>query len=97
MEVEHIAQLLELGWNEEKQTGINNIVNRNNIDFIHGDNMAFLRWCKENMLYHYFHIGIVDPPYGISVGDMKLGATKNSKPREYEMGKWDGAVVPVTQ
>jgi len=76
----------------EKVKGIEKIVTRGNIDFLCGDNMAFLRWCKEEMLMGYFHLGIVDPPYGISVGDMKLGATKDSKPRDYEMGKWDNEV-----
>lgn len=60
--------------------------------FVLGDNMALLRYMKEEMMMGYFHLGIVDPPYGINVGDMKLGATKDSKPRDYEMGKWDGEV-----
>lgn len=62
------------------------------VTFIHGDNMQFLRWMKDNLKKGFYHVGIVDPPYGISVGDMKLGATANSKPREYEMGKWDSEV-----
>ena len=62
------------------------------ITIAHGDNMALLRYMKEEMMRNYFHIGIVDPPYGISVGDMKLGANKDSKPRSYEMGKWDNEV-----
>ena len=85
MEQEHYESL-------KKTNGIYRIERREKIDFIHGDNMDFLRWCKDQMLFKYFHIGIVDPPYGISVGDMKLGATKDSKPRDYEMGQWDGAV-----
>ena len=97
MELEHHEQLLSLGWDADKQEGINQIVLRhqNKIEFIHGDNIAFLRWCKENQLWKYFHVGIVDPPYGISVGDMRLGATIASEaknPRKYEMGSWDGAV-----
>lgn len=63
--------------------------------FIHGDNIAFLRWCKEEMLFKHWHVGIVDPPYGIEVGSMNLGATKDSKPRDFEMGDWDG--LPPTQ
>lgn len=72
--------------------GIVTIRHQNAQRFILGDNMALLRWIKQEMLFGYFHVGIVDPPYGISVGDMNLGATKNSKPRNFEMGKWDNAV-----
>ena len=43
-------------------------------------------------MFKYFHVGIVDPPYGISVGSMNLGATKDSKPRNYEMGDWDNEI-----
>lgn len=63
-----------------------------NVKFIWGDNIQYLRWLKDNLQFKFFDIGIVDPPYGISVGDMKLGATANSKPRDYEMGEWDGEV-----
>lgn len=72
--------------------GIWNIVPKKPVTFIHGDNMAFLRFCKENMLKGYYHVGIVDPPYGIDVTKMNLGQTKDSKPRNYERGDWDGAV-----
>ena len=72
--------------------GIDQVVEINSQRFVQGDNMAFLRLIKKEMLFGYFHVGIVDPPYGISVGDMRLGATASSKPRTYEMGKWDNAV-----
>lgn len=36
----------------------------------------------------YFHVGIVDPPYGVGIGDQKMGASKNTV-RNFEMGKWD--------
>ena len=72
--------------------GIFNIQPRKNVTFIHGDNMSLLRWMKEEMMMGYFHVGIVDPPYGISVGSMNLGATKDSKPRKYEMGEWDSEI-----
>ena len=72
--------------------GIISITEKNPVTFIHGDNMAFLRHCKEELMYKHFHVGIVDPPYGISVGSMNLGATKDSKPRGYEMGSWDNEV-----
>lgn len=73
----------------ESVEGITSVTIKSPVNFIHGDNMAFLRWCKANLMWHYFHVGIVDPPYGIGVGDMNLGATKDSKPRNYEMGDWD--------
>lgn len=63
-----------------------------NVQFVLGDNMALLRWMKEEMMMGFFHLGIVDPPYGISVGNMKLGATAKSKERNYEMGAWDASV-----
>lgn len=72
--------------------GIQEVLEKKPVTFIHGDNMALLRWMKEEMMMGYFHVGIVDPPYGISVGGMNLGQTKNSKPRNFAMGKWDNAV-----
>ena len=84
------------GWREDYEHvpfndlfPIDNQVKKTSVLFLLGDNMKMLRWLKDNMMKGHFHCGIVDPPYGISVGDMKLGATKNSKPREYEMGNWD--------
>lgn len=67
-------------------------VDRKPVTFIQGDNMEYLRWCKEEMMRWHFSVGIVDPPYGIGVGSMNLGADKNSKPRKYEMGNWDNEV-----
>ncbi|TXI10569.1 MAG: hypothetical protein E6Q68_07915 [Polynucleobacter sp.] len=72
--------------------GISEVKKLNPVTFINGDNMALLRWMHKNMMYKYFHVGIVDPPYGISVGNMNLGATKDSKPRNYDMGDWDNSV-----
>lgn len=68
----------------------------NPVTFIHADNISFLRKCKEEMMFKYFHVGIVDPPYGIDVTKMNMGATKNSKPKSYKMGDWDGE-VPVQE
>lgn len=65
------------------------IVDINPVKFIHGDNMEFLRDCKDKEMYKYFHLAVVDPPYGIGVGSMNLGATKDSAPRDFKMGKWD--------
>lgn len=64
----------------------------NPVTFIWGDNMQYLRWIKDNLLKGYFHVGIVDPPYGISVGNMKLGSTSKSAPRNFEMGEWDNEI-----
>lgn len=58
-------------------------------NFILGDCMDFMRQMKEDMKWHYYDIAIVDPEYGINVGKMNLGATKDSKPRKFEMGNWD--------
>jgi site-specific DNA-methyltransferase (adenine-specific) len=68
------------------------IEKRGTVTFLLADNMQYLRWMKDNMKKGYFHVGIVDPPYAIEVGKMNLGATANSKPRDYEMGEWDNAV-----
>lgn len=85
MRKEHIDELIKL-------SEIKDVQQLNKQTFILGDNMALLRWMKSEMMMGYFHVGIVDPPYGISVGSMNLGATKDSKPRSYEMGEWDNAV-----
>lgn len=71
---------------------LHELIEHRPVTFILGDNMQYLRWCKDNMKKGYFHVGIVDPPYAIEVGKMNLGATKDSKPRDYEMGNWDNAV-----
>jgi len=69
------------------------VVDKKPVTFILGDNMEYLRWCKKNMMFKYFHVGIVDPPYGISVGDMNLGSTQEQKKaKKYEMGEWDHEV-----
>ena len=62
------------------------------VTFIHADNMQFLRFMRDNLKYKYFDVGIVDPPYGIDVTKMNLGATKNSKKKDYVRGEWDGEV-----
>lgn len=76
----------------EDVPGIEAIAPRKPVTFILGDNMQYLRWMKDNMKKGHFHCGIVDPPYAIEVGKMNLGATKDSKPRDYEMGNWDAEV-----
>jgi len=69
------------------------IIKLNPVTFINGDNMEYLRWCKKNLMFKHFHIGIVDPPYGISVGNMMLGASsKGHKEKSYKTGDWDNEV-----
>jgi len=70
--------------------GIDEVRQLQNVQFINGDNIALMRWMRDEMMYKYFHVGIVDPPYGISVGSMNLGATKDTV-RNYDMGNWDNA------
>jgi site-specific DNA-methyltransferase (adenine-specific) len=82
----------ELALKLQSIQGVEQVIQKKPVTFIHGDNMALLRYMKEEMMKGYFHVGIVDPPYGISVGNMNLGATKDSKPRNYEMGEWDASV-----
>lgn len=77
------------------QKDIWKVEKRNTVTFVHADNLAFLRWCKEEMLMGYFHVGIVDPPYAINVGKMNLGSTKKeleSIKESFEVGEWDSAV-----
>ena len=60
------------------------------VNFILGDCMDLMR----SKPMGYYHLAVVDPPYGISVCSMNLGATKDSKPRKFEMGDWDNNVPP---
>ncbi len=81
--------MIDLPFSEDK------IVKLKPVTFINGDNMEFLRWCKKNLMFKHFHLGIVDPPYGISVGNMMLGASsKGHKDKKYELGEWDNEVPP---
>jgi len=82
--------------NWEELDGIEKIVREDPVTFIHGDCMDFLRKCKEEMMFKHFHVGIVDVPYGINVGNMNLGSDKSSKPKNFEMGEWD-AEVPTKE
>lgn len=54
-----------------------------------GDCMAYLRTCADNE----FDVAIVDPPYGINVGDNKsgMGRRKGNKKADYDMGNWDSS------
>lgn len=63
----------------------------NPVTFIHSDNILFLRFLKDEMMKGYYHIGIVDPPYGIDVSKMNLGGTKETV-RNYERGEWDSEI-----
>lgn len=68
--------------------GISRVEKYGPVTLINGDNLSLLRWMRREMMFQHFHYAVVDPPYGISVGDMKLGATKETK-RDYDMGEWD--------
>lgn len=72
--------------------GIWHIEQKGPVTLIHGDNMDLLRYMRREMMFQHFHFAIVDPPYGISVGDMKLGATAKSKERTFKMGEWDNEI-----
>lgn len=75
----------------KKVNGIYEIQKLDPVTFIHGDNMEFLRWCERNTMYKYFHVGIVDPPYGVGIGDQKLGRRSGDKVN-YETGSWDNEI-----
>lgn len=77
-------------WNQLQ--GIWSIEQKHNVTFMHADNIFFLRKAKDEMMYQHWHVGIIDPPYGIDVTKMNLGATKDSKPKNYERGEWDGEI-----
>jgi len=58
----------------------------NTIRFILGDN---IEWMNE-IDWKWYHLGIVDPPYGIDVTKMNLGKTKKQlKEIKHERGTWD--------
>lgn len=65
------------------------------------DNIRFV-WCDNEKFMDtvdmgYFHLAIVDPPYGISVGNMNLGRTKEQKEAlKFNTGSWDNAVPPAS-
>lgn len=54
-----------------------------------GDCMEYLKSYDDN----HFDLAIVDPPYGINIGDNKsgMGRRKGNKKAEYDMGDWDSA------
>lgn len=53
------------------------------------DCMDYLRTCADKS----FDLAIVDPPYGINIGDNKagMGRRKGNKRAEYKMGDWDSS------
>lgn len=54
-----------------------------------GDCMDHLQSYSDN----HFDLAIIDPPYGINIGDNKsgMGRRKGNKKAEYDMGDWDSA------
>ena len=61
------------------------------VNFILGDNLEEMKKYD----YHHFHLAIVDPPYGIGVGSMNLGKTKETAVK-YNKGEWD-TCVPTSE
>ena len=59
-------------------------VGMSKIDLINGDNMDFMRGCSDNQ----FDLAIVDPPYGIDVANMNIGAGKGKRCSKIENRKW---------
>lgn len=57
-----------------------------------GDCMEYMKSCADKS----FDLAIVDPPYGISVGDNKsgMGRRKGNKKASYDMGDWDSSPPP---
>jgi len=64
------------------------IINRDKINFVHGDCNKFMKTKPDN----YYDLSIVDPPYGISV-NMNMGKKKGEKAR-YEKKDWDKKIPP---
>jgi len=71
--------------------GIWRIEQKKPVNFLWADNIKFLRKCHELQMFKHFHLGIVDPPYGIDVTKMNLGGTKDTV-RNYHRGSWDGEI-----
>lgn len=57
------------------------------------DCMDYLRTCADAS----FDLAIVDPPYGISIGENKggMGRRKGDKKADYDMGDWDSTPPPI--
>lgn len=75
--------------------GLASIKKLDTVTFLHADCMDYLRWCKEEMMWKHFHVGIVDPPYGVSITSQNRGSTIESlakNPRNYESGEWDNEI-----
>jgi len=62
------------------------------LDLRHTDCMAMMRETPDNA----YDLAIVDPPYGINVGDNKsgMGRRKGDAKATYKMGDWDSAPPP---
>jgi len=57
---------------------------RGNINFYNGDNMEFMK----NVPNKFYDLAIVDPPYGIDLANMNMGAGKSKKASKIENRKW---------
>lgn len=62
------------------------------LDLRHTDCMAMMRETPDNA----YDLAIVDPPYGINVGDNKsgMGRRKGDAKATYKMGDWDSTPPP---
>ena len=57
---------------------------RSNIELYNMDCMEYMKTCKDNQ----FHLAIVDPPYGIDLANMNMGAGKSKKASKIQNRKW---------
>lgn len=64
-----------------------------NIELLHTDCMKFMASLPDKA----FDLAIVDPPYGIRVGDNKagMGRRKGDAKAKYKMGEWDHEPPPA--
>lgn len=79
----------------DENSGIWKVQKLKPVTFLHADNMAFLRWMKSELMYKYFHLAIVDPPYGIDAGKLNFGsmaAERTDEWKEINRSTWDSEV-----
>ena len=64
------------------------IINRNNINFINGDCIKFMKTKPDN----YYDLAIVDPPYGIGAGSVSFKSGTRKKSTIHRQTDWDNAI-----
>lgn len=67
-----------------KYENINGIDITDKISIYNCDNMDLLKQTPDN----YFDLAIVDPPYGIDLANMNMGAGKSKKSSKIQNRKW---------